>query len=244
MELTTFYILAIIFIATLVRSTFGFGESLIAVPLLIFFIPIEVAVPLSVLTSILIASIVVVQDRKQIHFNSAKWLLIYGILGIPIGLLLLIYGNENLIKSGLGILIISYSVYSLLSKKNFKLETDNKAWLFVCGFLSGIFGGAYGLNGPPLVIYGNLRQWSAKHLRATLQAYFLPAGIIGMLGYWYNGLWTSTVTHYFLICLPAIIPAIFLGRYFNNQIKDGSFIKAIYVGLICIGVLLLAHSIV
>lgn len=152
MSLTTFCILAILFIATLVRSTFGFGESLIAVPLLIFFIPIEIAVPLSVLTSILIAAIVVLQDRENIHFNSAKWLILFGVLGIPIGLWLLVYGNEKPIKSGLGILIILYSIYSLLSKSNFKLETDNKVWLFICGFLSGVFGGAYGLNGPPLVI--------------------------------------------------------------------------------------------
>ncbi|WP_205943230.1 hypothetical protein [Pedobacter frigoris] len=55
--------------ATLLRSTFGFGESLVAVPL---FIPLNIAVPLSVLISILVALVVVVQDHRQIHFNSAK----------------------------------------------------------------------------------------------------------------------------------------------------------------------------
>lgn len=191
MDLLTVYILAIIFSATVVRSTFGFGESLIAVPLLSLLIPIEVAVPFSVLVSILIAAIVVVQDHKHIHFKSAKWLIIFAILGIPIGLLFLIYGNENLIKSGLGIIIILYAVYSLFSKNTLKLETDNKGWFFICGFLSGIFGGAYKLNGPPLVIYGNMRKWTAKHFRATLQAYFLPASLVGMIGFWYNGLWNS-----------------------------------------------------
>ena len=242
MDLITLYILAIIFIATLVRSTFGFGESLIAVPLLILLIPIEIAVPLSVLISILIAAFVVIQDRKQIHFNSAKWLIIFAALGIPIGLLLLIYGNENLTKLVLGILIILYSIYSLTSKGNFRLATDNKFWLFFCGFFSGVLGGAYGLNGPPLVIYGNMRNWTAKHFRATLQAYFLPASIIGMLGYWYNGLWISAVTHYFLISIPVIIPAILLGRYFNHQLKDGSFLRYIYFGLIAVGILLLSQS--
>lgn len=242
MDLVTFYILTIVFIATLVRSTFGFGESLIAVPLFILLIPIEIAVPLSVLISILIAAVVVVQDRKQIHFKSAKRLIIFAILGIPIGLFLLVYGNENIIKTILGILIILYSVYSLLSKNNLKLETDNKTLLFICGFLSGIFGGAYGLNGPPLVIYGNLRNWTAKNFRATLQAYFLPASIIGMFGYWYKGLWNSTVTYYFFISIPVIIPAIFLGRCFNHQLKDGTFLKYIYIGLICIGIILLSQS--
>lgn len=244
MELITFYILAIVFIATLVRSTFGFGESLIAVPLLILFIPIEVAVPLSVLISIFIAAIIVVQDRKEIHFNSAKWLIIFAALGIPIGLFLLIYGNEDITKALLGLLIILYSTYSLLSKNKFKLTTDNKIWLFACGFLSGILGGAYGLNGPPLVIYGNLRGWTAKNFRATLQAYFLPASIIGMIGYWYKNLWDWTVTYYFLISIPVIVPAIFLGRYFNHQLKEGTFLKYVYVGLIFIGALLLIQSLI
>ena len=238
----TIYILAIFFVATLVRSTFGFGESLIAVPLLILIIPIEVAVPLSVLTSIFIAAVVVVQDRKQIHFKSAKWLIIFAILGIPIGLALLIYGNENSIKAILGLLIILYSGYSLLSKNKLKLKTDNKTWLFICGFSSGILGGAYGLNGPPLVIYGNLRNWSAKNFRATLQAYFLPASAIGMLGYWYKGLWNWEVTYYFFMSLPVIIPAIFIGRYFNHKLKEGSFLKYVYIGLICIGILLVSQS--
>jgi uncharacterized membrane protein YfcA len=55
-------ILAVIFIATVFRSAFGFGESLVAVPLLALWIPLNVAVPLSVLVSITIAAVVVVQD--------------------------------------------------------------------------------------------------------------------------------------------------------------------------------------
>ncbi len=242
MDLITVYILIILFIATLVRSTFGFGESLIAVPLLIFILPIEIAVPLSVLISILIAAIVVVQDRKQVHFKSAKWLILFATFGIPLGLVLLLYGNASLVKIILALLIILYAAYALLSKNAFKLETDNTLWLFICGFLSGILGGAYGLNGPPLVVYGNLRNWSAKTFRATLQAYFLPASIIGMIGFWHQGLWTWTVTYYFLIAIPVIIPAIFLGRYFNHQLKDGAFLNYIYIGLIVVGLVLLIQS--
>ncbi len=242
MELTTIYILAIIFGATLVRSTFGFGESLVAVPLLAFFIPIEIAVPLSVLVSVLIAAIVVIQERKKVHINSAKWLIIFAALGIPLGLLLLVYGDEDYVKAILGILIILYAGYSLISKSTFKLNTDNKIWLFFCGFLSGILGGAYGLNGPPLVIYGNLRSWSPTEFRATLQAYFLPASMIGMLGYWYNGLWSATVTHYFLICIPVILPAILIGKYLNNRLQPSNFLIFVHLALLCIGAMLLGQT--
>jgi hypothetical protein len=237
------FVVIISFIASLVRSTLGFGESLIAVPLFLLFLPVEIAVPLSVMLSVIIALVIVIQDHTKINFNSAKWLISYAIPGIPIGIAILILGSEFLVKAGLGVLIILYSLYSLLTKSNKTLQQDNMLWLFVCGFLSGILGGAYGLNGPPLVVYGNMRQWSAKHFRATLQAYFLVASLIGLGAYYAKGLITSQVYEYFLISLPAAIPAIFLGRYLNHRLKDGFFFKYVYWGLIILSIILIISSV-
>lgn len=239
---TIIFILIISFIASLVRSTLGFGESLIAVPLFLLFLPVEIAVPLSVMLSIIIALIVIIQDHKKIHFNSAKWLILYAIPGIPLGIVILIYGSEVFIKVVLGVLITLYALYSLFAKSNKTLKKDNKSWLFVCGFLSGVLGGAYGLNGPPLVVYGNMRQWTPKHFRATLQAYFLPASLITVIGYYAKGLITVEVHENFLISLTTAIPAIFLGRYLNHQLKDRSFFKYIYWGLVVVGVILITSS--
>lgn len=242
MTFTLIYILLISFIASLIRSTLGFGESLIAVPLYLLFLPIEIAVPLSVMMSIVIALVIVIQDHKKIHFESAKWLIIYAIPGIPLGIVILIYGNETIIKIVLGIFIILYATYSLFIKDGKILKYDNKSSLFICGFLSGVFGGAYGLNGPPLVVYGNLKQWSAKHFRATLQAYFLPVSLISVIGYYAKGLITTEVNTYFAISLTTTIPAVFLGRYLNHQLKNGSFFKYVYIGLVIIGVILMVST--
>lgn len=239
MTYTIVFVLIISFIASLVRSTFGFGESLVAVPLLLFFLPVGVAVPLSVLLSIVIALVVIIQDHKKIHFRSAKWLILYAIPGIPLGVIILVYGSESFVKVGLGGLIVLYSLYTLFIKNARVLKGDSMFWLFVCGFLSGVFGGAYGLNGPPLVVYGNMRQWSAKHFRATLQAYFLPTSLVGLLGYYSKGLMTTDVYRYFFIALTTTIPAIFLGRYLNHKLKDTSFFSYIYWGLALIGLILI-----
>lgn len=242
MDLTIPCVIAISFLATLIRSTFGFGESLVAVPLLIFFLPLEVAVPLSVLLSVLIAFIVVVQDHRQIQFHSARWLILFALPGIPIGIFLLLYASEVFVKIGLGVLIIAYALFSLFGRNTFRLEKDSKPWLFICGLVSGILGGAYGLNGPPLVVYGNMRQWTAKHFRATLQAYFLPSSLVGLAGYFFKELVNQVVLNYFLISLPAIIPAIFIGRYLNNRLKNDSFFRYIYWGLVIIGILLIGNT--
>ena len=230
------------FIATLIRSAFGFGEALIAVPLLAFFIPLEVAAPLVVLVSITIAGIVVVQDWKRIHLRSAGWLVLSTLPGIPLGLLLLTSTHQRMVKGVLGAIIVAFSVYSLIGSTPLHLRRDSRGWLFACGFCAGVLGGAYGMNGPPLVIYGAMRQWSAQHFRATLQGYFLPASLIGMGGYWLAGLWVHAVTHYFLLSLPVTLLAVFLGRVVNHRMEGEAFLKYIYLGLASIGALLLVQA--
>lgn len=242
MHPNTIYISLIIFIATLVRSTFGFGESLLAVPLLLFYMPIETAVPFCVLLSVFIAAFMLLRDRKNIQFQSAKWLIIFAVLGVPIGLFALIYLDEIIVKAVLGLLIMAYSIYSLVSVSVFNLQSDNKFWLFICGFFSGIFGGAYGLNGPPIVIYGDMRSWTPAYFRATLQAYFLPLGIVGLLGYWYHGILNMEVFRYFLMSLPVVILSIYLGDYLHSKIKEKAFLKFVHIGLAAIGLLLLCHA--
>jgi hypothetical protein len=99
------------------------------------------------------------------------------------------------------------------------------------------------MNGPPLVVYGAMRRWSAQNFRATLQGYFLPASVIGMGGYWLAGLWTSTVTHYYLLSLPIALLGVFLGRVINNRLRGEGFFKYLYIGLAGIGALLLVQAI-
>ena len=232
-------IILVSFLATLVRSTFGFGESLVAVPLFSFLMPVSAAVPLSVLISVLVALVVVVQDHRKIELKSAKWLILWALPGIPLGVWALAYTDPTVIKIILGLLVIAYALYALLARSVFRLEKDNRCWLLVCGFLSGVFGGAFGINGPPLAVYGNLRSWDAKTFRATLQGYFLPASLLGLTGYYWKGLIDGLVLRDFLICLPTALPAIFLGRWLNHRLQGDRFYRYVYFGLLAIGTVLL-----
>jgi uncharacterized membrane protein YfcA len=105
-------------------------------------------------------------------------------------LAVLALANDYWVKMFLGALIVGYSFYSLQKKNGRRLASDSRLWLFICGFLSGILGGASGINGPPLVVYGDMRQWTATQFRTILQAYFLPVSLISILGYGIQGLLT------------------------------------------------------
>ena len=112
-----------------------------------------------------------------------------------------------------------------------------------CGFCAGVMGGAFGMNGPPLVIYGTMRRWTAQHFRATLQGYFLPASVVGMAGYWMAGLWVPLVTHYYLLSLPVALPAVWFGRVVNHRMDGGAFLRYVYLGLAGIGAILFFQAI-
>jgi uncharacterized membrane protein YfcA len=149
-------------------------------------------------------------------------------------------GAESLVKGLLAAVIIVFSAYSLLGGRDRELPDDRFAWLF--GFGAGVLGGAYGMNGPPLVIYGSLRKWSPQHFRATLQGYFLPASLAGMWGYSLAGLWTPAVSRFYLLSLPFVILATFIGRVLNRRIGAQRFLLYVHVSLIAIGLVLLSQA--
>jgi uncharacterized membrane protein YfcA len=180
-------------------------------------------------------------DWRHVHFRSAGSLIVSTLFGIPIGLWILTAIPEPVVKAILAIVIAAFSIYALLQKHRAHLDDDRLAWLF--GFFAGILGGAYGMNGPPLAIFGALRRWEPDRFRATLQAYFLPASIAGMAGYALAGLWTAPVNALYLKSLPAVIIATLAGRTLGARIPRERFTTWIYAGLLIIAAVLLYQAI-
>jgi uncharacterized protein len=242
MDSTTIFVVLVIFIATLIRSVFGFGEALVAVPLLALTLPVRIAAPLAVLVSITVAAIVVAQDWRSIHLRSTGWLVLATLFGIPVGLWLLTQGNQRGVKAALGAVIVAFSAFMLMRRRPAEVS-EGRGWLLASGFTAGVLGGAYGMNGPPLAIYGAMRRWPAPQFRATLQGYFLPASLIGMAGYWAAGLWVREVTRLFLYSLPLIVPAIVIGRMVNHRLRGDSFLKYVHAGLLLTGAALVWQAV-
>jgi len=237
----TLIVVVVFFCATLLRSALGFGEALIAVPLLAFVLPIKVAAPIAVLVSITVAAVIVAQDWRHVHVRSAVRLVLFTLIGIPLGLFMLRSVSEAIVKAVLGVLVAGFAASALGSRGSYELTDDRLAWLF--GVSAGVLGGAYGMNGPPLVVYGALRRWSPEEFRATLQGYFLPASLIGMIGYWAAGLWTPSVSRYYLLSLPTALLAIGLGRVINRRVDARRFFVYVHAFLIVSGAGLVLQAI-
>jgi hypothetical protein len=64
-----------------------------------------------------------------------------------------------------------------------------------------------------------------------------------MAGYWMAGLWVSSITHYYLLSLPSILPAIFVGRLVNHRLRGDAFLKYVHFGLLFTGAALFIQAI-
>jgi len=234
---TTLVVLAILFLSTFIRSALGFGDALIAMPLLTIVVGLQVATPLTALGATTIATVILVKAWKKADIQAAWRLVITTWIGIPIGIYFLKAAPEVLVKSLLGIIITGFGLYNLIVPNLPRLLNEN--WAYLTGLIAGILGGAYNTNGPPVVIYGMLRRWDSEKFRATLQGYFLPTGAAILISHGVAGMWTPQVVHLYLYSIPVIIGAGLIGGKVNQLIPQGKFDKIIYGFLVVIGILLI-----
>ena len=111
-------ILFVVFIGALSRSTLGFGDAVLSMPLLaILPIPLSLAVALMGLVGVSIALIVVVTGWREIDWDPLKPILLAVLLGVPIGLMILSHVSTRIVTGFLGSVLIAYGLYSLI--KNF-----------------------------------------------------------------------------------------------------------------------------
>ena len=124
-----------------------------------------------------------------------------------------------------------------------KLKNDKFAPIF--GLLSGLFGGAFNITGPPIVIYGTLRKWPPQTFRVTLQFCFLLLALVVILSHISMGSYENPLVFtYFLYAFPAMLIAVPLGKRINNAITNPQdFNKYVYLLMLASGIVLLLKAV-
>ena len=227
----------ILFVAALARSTLGFGDALIAMPFLTLMVPPTSATPIVTLVSVFNAMIVLVTDWKHVHVRSAANLIGPALFGIPLGYWFLRGADEGLVIGVLALVVLFFSIWSLWSGTTLRIKSN--LWALPFGAAAGLLGGAYNTAGPPLVVYGTLRGWTPHEFRATLQGYFMVAGLFVLAVHVIGGTVTNRVYQFFGWSVPLIVLASFLGRRIADRIPQEKFVKVIHVVLLIVGLNLL-----
>ena len=230
----------VLFCSSLIRSTFGFGDALVAMPLLALLVGLKTATPLVALAASTIGLSILIKNWRKVRIRSAWRLIVSSAVGIPIGLALLKEAYEDVLMVILAAVLIGFGIYSLARPRLLTIRGEKPAFAF--GFIAGILGGAYNSNGPPVVIYGTLKRWDPETFRATLQGFLFPTSLFILAGHGLAGLWTGPVIRTYLYALPLVFAAVYLGGRINRAFSTERFAKGVYVLLIALGLLLLART--
>ncbi len=229
--------LIVLFFAAFTKAVLGFGEALLAIPLLTFVVGIQIATPLIGLIGASMTVLLMARGWQQIDLAATRQLVLAALAGVPAGIIGLKRLPSEWAVAVLGILLILFGLYNLYKPALTPVSGDHWAYLF--GFLSGLFGGAYTMAGPPIIVYGAMRRWPPEQFRGTVQSFFLPVSVMILIGHASAGLWTRDVIGLFVLSLPVLLAAFWIGNRLSDHLPTQLFERAIYIALIVLGVMLL-----
>lgn len=237
----TLIIVITTFVAAFVQGVSGFGFALVAMPILSGVTSIQTAAPLVALTTLTNNLILCIYYRQSFDRNVITNLLLGSVLGIPIGFLALDYIPTALMLIGLGLVIVTYSLYSLVSPVVPVLKS--KLWAYGAGFLSGILLGSFNLPGPPVILYGSSQRWSQEKFKGNLTSFFWVSVAIVVVGHGLQSRISEEIIRQFLIAIPGFILGLFLGVVLAKKFDPNIFRKVITGLLLIIGVRLIISGI-
>ncbi len=214
----------------------GFGDALVAMPLLSFVLPVKFSTPIVAVIALFLSLSIIIKNWKIIRFKELWILILSSAIGIPFGIYMLDKLDENIVKLILGIVLISFSLFNLFKPNLFTIKSNKFDWIF--GFISGLLGGAYNTNGPPIILYGTLRRWDMAIFRTSLQAVFFPTNLVIISGHLISGNFTNRSIEILIYAIPVVLLAMYVGHFISKLINKEKFIIIVYYILIILGVLL------
>lgn len=233
-----FLIAIIIFASALLQGLSGFGSALVAMSMLPMFVDLRFVVAFVALNSMLINLLNFYKVKDQFRFKELLPIIIGSAAGVPIGIYCLENIDPTIIKRIMGSFLIAYSLYSLLHK-TYHIKKAKKLLGGVSGFLAGIMGGAFNLNGPFIVIYCSMCYKDKHMIKALMSSYFIVAGFYICTLFAIKGIINISVLKSFACFSPVLIAGIFIGNHFYNKINHESFKKIVYLILTLSGLLLI-----
>ncbi|OQX14182.1 MAG: hypothetical protein BWK76_15125 [Desulfobulbaceae bacterium A2] len=182
--LLLFWLIA--FAAYFIRGISGFGSGLIAIPLLVQFLPFKTAIPLMLLLDFTASVVLSRHTRGQAATEELKRLLPCSAVGVAAGAYLLVTLPKGWLLVGLGAFVLLFGLRNILVLAG--TAPISSLWAMPAGLLGGSVGAVFGTGGPPYAIYLGHRIHDKSVLRATFSVLFMIEGGLRIGAFFISGL--------------------------------------------------------
>ncbi|NOX63015.1 MAG: sulfite exporter TauE/SafE family protein [Chloroflexi bacterium] len=232
-----FWLALAIFAAALQSTLTGFGFALMVMPLAVYLLDIRTAAPLVALVALTLNIINFIRYRQSLDWSEVRRLTLLMMAGIPVGIWALAALDEQIVKRGLGVVLAGYALYAMLRPA--RLHPISRVWAYPAGFIAGCLGGAYNTPGPPVILYGSLRQWPHHRFRAVLQGAFLLGAVMVVISHALARNITIEVERLYLLSLPALVLGVAVAARLDRRIPADLLRKAVVILILLLGLSLL-----
>ena len=228
------------FTAAFVAGLAGFAFGLVAAAMWLHVLTPLQSAALIVAYGLIVQGYAVWKLRRAIKPRRLAPFIAGGLLGIPLGVELLRHVPAETARTGVGVFLIAFCLYSLLKPKLAPATAAGPLADGAVGVASGIVGGATSFAGILPTIWSGLRGWPKDEQRAVFQ----PVGVAIFLGTaaWLGGTGTvdAATVRLFMIGLPALLLGTWLGLKLYGRLDEASFRKIVLIVLLLSGVALVA----
>lgn len=230
-----------VFLAAVVRGYSGFGLSLLAITALSLLMPPATIIPSMFMLEIAASLHLLPGIWKDIHWRSLAPLIVGCVIGTPLGVWLLANMPAPPMQVALALFVLT-AVYFLF--RGFALKTmPGTTASGVVGTASGLANGAFGIGGPPAILFYFASPAGHEAGRASLIAYFLMTDLIGLVFLSREALITGDTLYLALAFLPALLIGNWIGARGFKSADPSSFRKWVLILLAVLAVLSAAKGI-
>ncbi len=231
-----FFLLAA-FLGAVTTGVAGFAMGLVVSGIWLHILTPVQTVTLMVSYSVLLQGYGVWKLRHALAWRKVAPFIIGGVIGVPIGAMLLAHIDPARLRAGVGLLLLLYSIY-YLARPSLRAVQGGVPADIVIGFLNGLLGGLTGLVGIVVVIWCQLRGWPKDVQRAVFQPVIITTSAMTAVWLGASGAVTADTVKLFLLGLPMLLAGTWVGMKLYGRLDEASFRKIVLILLLLSGIFL------
>jgi uncharacterized protein len=203
-----------------VSGVTGFGSGLILMGTLVAVMPVAQATVIAAVLAIALAAVNLWSVRTHIPWGELLPTMASGVPCVALGVYLLGRLDDTILRFGVvGIILAGCAVVVWSPQRRY----EARLLPLYTGAISGVFNGALGTGGPPLVLHALLRGWEKQASKAYMSALFLLLGMFRMTLLVTSGVATWQPVSSGLLMLMPVVGAWYLGKCVFQRVSTIAF---------------------
>ena len=201
----------------------GFGTALMALGIWLYVLPPSLAVPLVLICSVIAQTSTLPSMWKSFDLSLVWPFLIGGLIGVPLGTMMVASADPKVFKLSVGVLLLLFSSALYLNKRPLAFKFGGRIADGAIGFAGGILGGLAGLSGPSPILWANIRGWNKHERRGIFQLFNFTVLATALVLQTASGLVELKVVWLALVAFPGTLIGTWTGARVYHALSDKHF---------------------